>query len=88
MHKGKFSESQIAAILKEHDTGEKAESICRRHSISSATFYKWKAKFGEINLSDMVRLRELETKNSRLKKMYANLALDRAIVKEALTKKW
>lgn len=88
MRKGKFSETQIAVILKEHDAGEKAESICRRHSLSSATFYKWKAKFGGMKVSDMVRLRELETENSRLKRMYADLALDHAIVKEALTKKW
>ncbi len=88
MRKSKFSESQIASMLKEAESGVAVTEVCRRHQISSATFYQWRAKFGGMGVSDMQRLRELEAENARLKKMYANLSLDHEIIKEALTKKF
>lgn len=88
MRKSKFSESQIAAILKEADGGVPMADVFRKHQISSATFYKWRAKYGGMQVSDMQRLRELEQENGRLKRMYANLSLDHELLKEALTKKF
>ena len=88
MKKSKFSPNQIASILKEFDTGKKAEDICREHGISSATFYKWRSKFGGMDASLMARLKELEEENRRLKKMYAEERLKAEIVQEALQKKW
>ena len=88
MRKSKFSESQIATILKEADSGVPMADLFRKHQISSATFYKWRAKYGGMQVSDMQRLRELEQENGRLKRMYANLSLDHDLLKEALTKKF
>jgi len=88
MRKLKFSESQIAEILKEAEAGVSVAEVARKHGISEATFYAWRSKFGGMSVSDMQRLRELEQENGRLKKMYADLAMDNAILKEAPTKKF
>lgn len=83
-----FSDSQILAILKQAEAGTPVPDLCREHGISSATFYKWRAKFGGMDASLMARLKELEEENRRLKKMYAEERLKAEIVQEALTKKW
>ena len=88
MRKSKFSESQIAEILKEAEAGVAVAELARKHDISPATFYQWRSKYGGMSVSDMQRLRELEQENARLKRMYADLSLDHAVLKEALTKKF
>jgi putative transposase len=88
MRKSKFSESQIAGILQEAEAGLAVVEIARKHGISAATFYQWRSKYGGMSVSDMQRLRELEQENARLKRMYAELSLDHAVLKEALTKKF
>ena len=88
MRKTKFSESKIASILAEAEAGVPVKELTRKHGMSSATFYKWRAKYGGMAPSDMSRLRELERENARLKKMYAELSLEHEGAKEALTKKW
>lgn len=84
----KFSNSQILSILKQSEAGQSVPDICREHGISSATFYKWRAKYGGMDVSMMSRLKELEAENSRLKKMYAEERLKAEILKEAIEKKW
>lgn len=88
MKKSKFSDSQIMAVLKQAEAGTPVPQLCREHSISSATFYKWRAKFGGMDTSMMARLKELEDENRRLKKMYADERLKADILQEALAKKW
>lgn len=88
MKKSKFSNSQILSILKQAEAGLSVPDICREHGISSATFYKWRSKFGGMDVSMISRLKELEAENSRLKKMYAEERLNAEILKEALEKKW
>jgi putative transposase len=88
MKKSRFSDGQILAILKQAETGTPVPDLCREHGISSATFYKWRAKFGGMDASLMARLKELEEENRRLKKMYADERLKAEIVQEALAKKW
>jgi putative transposase len=88
MRKSKFSESQIAGILQEVEAGLAVSEAARKHGISAATFYQWRSKYGGMNVSDMQRLRELEQENTRLKRMYADLSLDHAVLKEVLTKKF
>ena len=88
MKKSRFSDSQIIAILKQAEGGTPVTELCREHGISTATFYKWRAKFGGMDASLMTRLRELEEENRRLKKMYAVERLKAEIVQEALAKKW
>ncbi len=88
MRKSKFSEVQIAAILKEAEAGVAAADVARKHGISAATFYQWRSKYGGMEVSDLQRMRELEQENARLKRMYADLSLDNSILKEALTKKF
>jgi len=83
----RFSDSQIIAILKQAEVGSPVPELCREHGISSATFYKWRAKFGGMDASLMARLRELEDENRRLKKMYAEERLKADILKEYLGKK-
>ena len=88
MKKSRFTDSQIMAILKQAEGGAPIAELCREHGISSATFYKWRSKFGGMDTSLMKRLRELEDENRRLKKMYAEERLKAELVQEALTKKW
>lgn len=86
MKKSRFSDSQIIAVLKQAEAGKPVPELCREYGISSATFYKWRAKFGGMDASLMARLKELEAENARLKKMYAEERLKAEIVKEALEK--
>lgn len=88
MKTSKYSDSKIMEILKQAEAGTPVPSICREHGISSATFYKWRTRFGGMSASMIGRLKELEMENSRLKRMYADVQLDAQILKEALAKKW
>lgn len=88
MKKSRFTDTQIIAILKQAEAGTPAPELCREHGISSATFYKWRAKFGGMDASLMARMKELEDENRRLKKMYAEEKLKAEIVAEAMQKKW
>jgi putative transposase len=88
MKRSRFSEEQIIAILKEQEAGLPTADVCRRHGVSSATFYKWKAKFGGLEVSDAKRLRQLEDENAKLKKLLAEAMLDNAMLKEIAAKKW
>jgi len=87
MKKTRFTETQIVSILKQQEGGLSVKDICREHSISEATFYNWKSKYGGMEASDVRRLKDLEEENAQLKKMYADLALDNRILKELFTKK-
>ena len=87
MKKSTFSPAQIAGILKEFDGGKVLAEILREHSISKATFYNWRKRFGGMDASEMKRVRELEEENARLKKMYANLAMDLDVAKYIIEKK-
>jgi len=86
MRKSKFTEEQIIAILAEQERGMSTAEVCRRHGVSSATFYKWEAKFGGMDVSDARRLKVLETENARLKKLLADSLLDNSILKDLLGK--
>ena len=88
MKTSRFTESQIIAILKQAEAGTPVPELCREHGMSSATFYKWRSKFGGMDASLMARMKELEEENRRLKKMYAEERLKAEIVAEALSKKW
>ena len=88
MKRSRFSEEQIISILKEQEAGAKTADVCRRHGISDATFYKWKAKFGGMEVSDARRLKALEDENARLKKLLAESVLDNAMLKDVAAKKW
>lgn len=87
MRKSKFSPQQIAKILKEFDHGKSVDQISREYGVSSATFYKWRSKYAGMNSKELKRLKELEQENSRLKQMYATLALDHQMAKEIIKKK-
>lgn len=84
MKKSKYSDNQILSILKQAESGVPVPELCREHGMSSATFYKWRAKFGGMDASMMARLKELEEENRRLKKMYAEECIKAEIRKEAL----
>ncbi|KZX86128.1 transposase [Erythrobacter sp. HI0019] len=88
MKRSRFSEEQIIAVLKEQEAGMPTAEVCRRHGISSATFYKWKSKFGGLEVSDARRLRTLEQENSRLKKLLTEAMLDNVVLKDLASKKW
>lgn len=88
MKRSRFSDEQIIGILKEHEAGAATADVCRRHGISGATFYKWKAKFGGLEVTEAKRLRTLEGENAKLKKLLAEAMLDIAVLKDISTKKW
>lgn len=87
MRRSRFTETQIVAILKETDVGMKVADLCRKHSISDATYYKWKSKFGGMEASDLKRVRELEAESAKLKRMYADVALENTAMKDLIEKK-
>ncbi len=87
MKKSKFSESQVVNILKEAEAGVALDELIRQHGFSKASFYKWKAKYSGMSVSELKRLKELEEENRRLKQMYANLSLDYQVLKEIVEKK-
>ena len=86
--KKRFTEEQMIGVLKEHEVGVKVSELCRRHGISEATFYNWKAKYGGMDVSDAKRLRTLEAENAKLKKLLAEAELDKLMLKDVLSKKW
>lgn len=88
MRKSKYSESQIVEILKEAEAGVPVAEVCRKSGISAPTYYVWKSKYAGATVSDLTRMRELESENARLKRMYADLALENAAIKDVLSKKF
>ena len=88
MKRSRYSDSQIINILKQAEAGTPVTELCREHGMSDATFYKWRSKFGGMDVSMMARMKELEEENRRLKKMYAEERLKAEVLNEAITKKW
>jgi putative transposase len=88
MRKSRFSEEQIIGILREQEAGRPTGDVCRKHGISGGTFYKWKSKFGGMDVSDAKRLKSLEDENAKLKKLLAETMLDNAILKDINSRKW
>jgi len=88
MRSSRFKEEQIIAILREQEAGTSTADVCRRHGVSTATFYKWKAKYGGLEVSDARRLRALEAENAKLKKLLAEAMLDNVMLKDLTTKKF
>ena len=87
MKKSRFTETPIVSILKEADAGMKVEELCRKHGISSASYYNWKKKYGGMDASENKRLKELEEENAKLKRMYADMALENTALKDLIVKK-
>ena len=88
MKRSRFTEEQIIGMLKEHEAGMKTAEVCRKHGISEATFYSYKAKYGGLEVSDARRLKALEEENAKLKKLLAEQMLDNAVLKDLASKKW
>ena len=88
MRASRFNEEQIIAILQEQEAGGKTGDVCRKHGVSSATFYKWKSRYGGLDVSDARRLKTLEDENAKLKKLLAEAMLDNAMLKDIAAKKW
>ena len=88
MRRSRFSEEQVIWVLKSVESGQKVADVCRQHGISQGTYFRWKAKYGGLEVSEARRLRELEEENRRLKHAVADLTLDKQILKEALSRKW
>ncbi len=87
MKRSKFSDTQIVSILKQAESGMPVKEVCRQHQISSACYYKWKSKFGGLSVSELRRNRELEAENSKLKRMYAEMAMENHALKDLIEKK-
>ncbi len=87
MKKSRFTETQIISILKEYDSGRSVAELCREHGISQPTFYSWKSKYGGLDASQLKRIKELEEENSRLKRMYADVSMQRDALKDLIEKK-
>lgn len=88
MKKSRFSDAQIIGVLQEHEKGAKVPDLCRKHGITEATFYRWRRKFGGLQVSEAARLRQLEEENRRLKQLVAEQALDNRVLQGLLGKKW
>ena len=88
MKRSRFSEEKIIGVLKEHESGAKVDELCRRHGVSSATFYTWRKRYAGMEASEAKRLRELEAENARLKRIVADQMLDMSAMKELLEKRW
>ena len=88
MKKSRFTESQILAILTEGGSGIPVAEVCRKHGISSPTYYQWKSKYAGVSVNELKRIRELESENSRLKKLLADSMLENEVTREVLRKKW
>lgn len=86
--KGRFSEEQIIGLLKQQEAGVTVAQLCRDNNVSQATFYKWKAKFGGMNVSEAKRLKQLEDENAKLKRLVADLSLENVAIKDLLSKDW
>ena len=86
MRTSKFTESQIVSILKQADAGVQVKDLCRQAGISTATYYQWKSKYGELEASELRRVKDLEAENAKLKRMYAEMALDNAALKDLIAK--
>lgn len=87
MKKSRFTETQIVSILKEADAGRPIKEVCRQHGISDATYYKWKSRYGGMEASDLKRVKELEAENAKLKRLFADMALENAAMKDLIAKK-
>ena len=88
MKKSRYTDNQIISILNQAEAGTPVPDLCREHGMSSASFYKWRSKYGGMDVSMMARMKELEAENARLKKMYADVQLQNEVIREAMVKKW
>ena len=88
MRKSRYSEEQIIRVIKQVEAGQKVKDVCREHGVTEQTYYRWKSKYGGLEVSEARRLKELEVENARLKKLVADLSLDNQMLKEVVNRKW